>query len=239
MADEIRKVIDPFLAAADEALGPRYSAVLYGSAAWGGFIPGISDINVMVIADEVTPSLLRSMDKAFLVFRKAEYPQPLFLSRPEWARASDAFPIEITDMQSAYQVLRGADPLDGLKVSRTDLRRALEREFRGKLMRLRQGYAALANDPKGLGALGAESLKTVLLLLRALLALLGQAVPHEEPRIIVAAALAVGFPQTDLLAMAGHRGDREWRCSPEAFIRYLNAVESTARYVDELQLGDQ
>ena len=50
-------------------------------------------------------------------------------------------------MRTVYQVLRGADPLQGVRVDRADLRKALEREFRGKLLRLRQGYATYAPDP--------------------------------------------------------------------------------------------
>ncbi|HXE56616.1 MAG TPA: hypothetical protein VNK43_01330 [Gemmatimonadales bacterium] len=238
MRDEIQRVLDPFLAAADAALRDRYSALLYGSAAWGGYVPGISDINVMLIAEEVTPETLRAMDRAFAVFRKAGFPPPLFMSRAEWRRAADAFPIEITDMQSAYKLLRGPDPLEGVRVEPADLRRALEREVRGVLMRLRQGYAAWADDEKSLSALAAESVKTVLLYLRSVLVLLGRDAPHDPPRLAVAGALAIGFPQLDLLRMVGHRGDRAWRCSADEFVRYLGVVETTARYVDELQLGD-
>ena len=84
---------------------------------------------------------------------KAAPEPPLLISRAEWARASDVFPIEITDMRAGYQVLRGSDPLAAATVSRADLRQALERELRGKLLRLRQGYAAAAGDEKALGHL--------------------------------------------------------------------------------------
>ena len=95
--------------------------------------------------------------RAFATWRKSGYEPPLLIRRPEWARATDVFPIEITDMRCGYEVLRGADPVAGLAVAPADLRQALEREFRGKLLRLRQGYVAAAGDPVALGLLaGAE-----------------------------------------------------------------------------------
>jgi hypothetical protein len=36
-----------------------------------------------------------------------------------------------------------------------------------------------------------------------------------------------------------HRVDREWRCGAPEFENYMGAVEQSARFVDQLQLGDQ
>ncbi|MGH7526439.1 MAG: hypothetical protein ACREMX_07020, partial [Gemmatimonadales bacterium] len=151
MRDAVDRVVTPFLAEADGALGSGYSAVLYGSAARGDFVPGRSDINLMLIVDDLSPPVLRSLGPAFTGWQKSALEPPLLISRSEWNRATDTFPIEITDIRAGYQVLRGADPLAALEVDRADLRRALEREFRGKLLRLRQGYAASAGDPAALG----------------------------------------------------------------------------------------
>jgi hypothetical protein len=161
------------------------------------------------------------------------------MSRAEWQRATDAFPIEITDMRTAYQVLRGADPLQGAPVDPADLRKALEREFRGKLIRLRQGYAAYAPDPAALGALGLQSAATILVLLRGVLALIGKQVPHDSLELAAAAAAAIGFEGEQLLHVVRHRVDREWRCQAGEFESYMEAVEATAHFLDQLQLGVQ
>jgi hypothetical protein len=239
MRESVAKVVDTFLADTDAALGSAYSAVLYGSAARGDFVPGRSDINLMLITDELSPPVLRSLGPAFSKWRKASTEPPLVMSRAEWNRATDAFPIEITDMQSAYQVLRGADPLHGVRVERADLRKGLEREFRGKLMRLRQGYATYAPDPAALGALGLQSAATILVLLRGLLTLIGKQVPKDPLELATAAAAAVGFEGEHLLHVVRHRVDREWRCQAPEFENYMEAVEHSARFLDQLQLGDQ
>jgi hypothetical protein len=239
MRESVARVLDPFLAHLDTALGQGYSAVLYGSAARGDFIPGRSNINLMLVLDQLTPAILRSLGRGFTGWRKASPETPLVLSRAEWDRASDAFPIEITDMRSAYQVLRGSDPLKDARVDAADLRKALEREFRGKLLRLRQGYATYAPDPGALGSLALQSAATILVLLRGVLTLLGKPVPKDSLELAAAAAAAIGFEGEHLLHVVRHRVDREWRCAAPEFENYMEAVEQSARFLDQLQLGDQ
>lgn len=239
MRESVARVVDPFLTEVDAVLGQGYSAVLYGSAARGDFIPGRSNINLMVITEQVTPAILRSLSRAFTGWRKGTPEPPLLLSRAEWARATDAFPIEITDMGTSYKVLRGPDPLHGVQVDPTDLRKALEREFRGKLLRLRQGYAIYAPDPAALGKLGLQSAATILVLLRGVLTLIGKPVPGDPLELAAAAAAAIGFEGEQLLHVVRHRVDREWRCQAPEFENYMKAVEDSARYLDQLQLGDQ
>ena len=239
MNDAVDKVITPFLAETDTVLGPAYSAVLYGSAARGDFVPGRSDINLMLVLDELSPAVLGTLGRAFAGWRKSAYHPPLVVSRAEWARATDVFPLEITDMRAAYRVLRGLDPLAALEVDRADLRRALEREFRGKLLRLRQGYVAATGDPKALGTLAGQSAATVMVLLRGLLHLLGRPVPTDPLELAGAAAGAVGVEPEHLLHVFRHRGERGWRCAPGEFEQYMEAVAQAARYVDQLQLGAQ
>jgi hypothetical protein len=239
MHDAVKRVVDPFLAQADAALGDGYSAVLYGSAARGDWLEGRSDVNLLLILDDVAPARLRTLGPALGSWRKATREPPLLVSRAEWLDATDVFPIEITDMRAAYQVLRGPDPLATLVVAPGDLRRALEREFRGKLVRLRQGYAVLADDPEQLGALLTASLPTMLVLYRGLLALVGRPASHEPLELVVAAAQVIGIDGEPFEAVARRRGEPRWRCGAEECEAYLEAVARTARFVDQLQTGDQ
>jgi predicted nucleotidyltransferase len=239
MQGPIDKVVTPFLAAADAALGAGYSALLYGSAARGDYLPGRSDINLMLVLDDPSPTRLRALAPAFAAWRKGTAEPPLLISRAEWARASDVFPIEITDMRAGYRVLRGPDPLADTRVEAADLRQALERELRGKLLRLRQGYAAAAGDERVFGRLAAASAGTILVLFRSLLALAGRPVPAGATALATEGAALVGAPAAALLAPVEHRGERSWRCTAAEFEQYLDAVARAAGYVDQLQPGGQ
>ena len=239
MHESVERVVTPFLTSADSALGAGYSALLYGSAARGDYIAGRSNINLMLVLDDPSPASLRALAAAFSAWQKAASEPPLLISRSEWARASDVFPIEITDMRAGYQVLRGTDPIGGTHVDRTDLRRALERELRGKLLRLRQGYAAAAGDEKALGALASASAGTILVLLRSLLTLAGRPVPASPTALAAEGAALAGAPAAALVTPVERRGERGWRCTAPEFEHYMDAVALAAAYVDQLQLGDQ
>lgn len=239
MIEVVERVVTPFLAGADAALGEGYTAVLYGSAARGDFVPGRSDINLLLIVRDLTPDTLRSLAAPFTAWRAGEFPPPLVITRAEWERASDAFPIELADMRACYKVLRGPDLVSGIQVDTGDLRLALEREFRGKLLRLRQGYVASVADPAGLGALAGRSAGTLLVLFRALLTLLGRTVPRDPLPLGVAGAEALGVDGEPLLHVVRHRTERGWSCSAEEFERYMEMAERAVRFLDQLQLGER
>ena len=239
MHESVERVVSPLLSEADRMLAGRYSAVLYGSAARGDFIPGHSNVDLMLILEDATPDILRSLGRALVQWRKSRLEPPLLMTRAEWQRVTDVFPIEITDMRAGYQVLRGTDPLTDAAVLPSDLRRALEREFRGKLLRLRQGYAAANPDPGALGTLAAQSAGTVMVLLRAMLTLLGKQVPADPLELAHSAEEAVGASKESVARVVQHRGKRGWRCGVVEFEEYMAAVERAAQLLDQLQLGDR
>jgi hypothetical protein len=160
------------------------------------------------------------------------------MTRVEWTRATDVFPIEIADMQTGYKVLRGPDPIKELRVNPGDLRQALEREFRGKLVRLRQGYAALAPDTEALGAVAAGTASSVLVLFRTLLVLMGRSVPADPVEMAQAAAEAIGGHHDALVSVVQHRREKGWRCGAVEFEGYMHLVEQATYLLDQLPLGD-
>jgi predicted nucleotidyltransferase len=239
MPDPVATVVDPFLREVDTAIGTGYTALLFGSTARGEHRAGQSDINLMLVLEDAAPAVLRALQGPFATWRRSAPVPPLVIARAEWLRAADAFPIEICDMRLAYRVLRGPDLLAELRPDPDALRRALERELRGKLLRLRQGYVAHANDPAALGALARDSIATILLLFRCLLALLGRPVPAAGAQVVTAAAGPIGFDAEALGRMLRLRDERKPRATPAEFEAYLDAVGRTARFVDHLQLGDR
>ena len=172
MPDQMHPTAAAFLERADRLFGDGYSAVLHGSLVRGDFLPDRSDVNLLVVTDQVSVADLREISAQLALFEQERMSPPLLIPRSEWECAADVFPIEITDMRCGYEVLRGPDPVAGLQVAPADLRRALEREFRGKLLRLRQGYVAAGGDQAALGLLAERSAGTILVLLRSLLVLI-------------------------------------------------------------------
>ncbi len=239
MHQAVTSTVNDFLASADAVLPAGYSAVLYGSAARGDFVKGRSDINLLVIAEAAGFSLLRALGPALRRWRETSPEPPLLFTREEWRRSTDVFPIEITDMKLGYELLRGDDPITPVRVNPVDLRQALEGEFRGKLMRMRQAYATFGDEEKDLTPLALSSVSSVLVLFRALLALDGRGVDHgAAAEAVEEVARVADFAPESLLEIVRNRDAGSWRCSTPVFEGYVTAVARAAHHVDQLQTGE-
>jgi len=224
----------------ETALGANLvAAVLYGSAARGTYVKGRSDFNVLVVVRDASAAALRPVAPVLADWTKAGEPPPLIFSEAEWHASADVFPIEIEDMREAHRLLRGGDVFAELTTRREDLRQELEREVRGKLLRLRTEYAAAAGDGKALGKLLLASASTFLTLLRATLRLTGRVPPAEPAALVEAAAEVVGM---DAGAFGWIVGRLAGRAMPplEPFdpigTRYVDAIERLVRFVDETRV---
>ena len=222
----------------DGAAGAGYSAVLYGSAARGDWIPGRSDVNLMLVVEDASPEPLRRLTPAITAWHGAGFTPPLIIGREEWRRAADVFPIEITDMRLSYRLLHGEDPLDALAVDADDLRRAIESELRGKLVRLRQAYVRFGDVPVTLGGFALSSVPALLVLCRCINVLRGQRAGETPKETIAALSAALGNDAGVIVEIAAHRRDSEWQCPPVTFARYLEAVRRAVELVDHLQRGE-
>ncbi len=239
MQDSLDGIVTPALAQLDAVLPAGFSAVLYGSGARGEFVPGVSDLNLLVVCEALDVGTLRRISGVMAGLRRQKQPPPLLIERREWERATDVFPIEITDMQVAHAVLRGPDPVAGLDVDPVDLRRALEAELRARLLRLRQAYAGGSEDPKLLGHAAAGTVSSVVTLLRVSLVLEGQAVPAGTSACLAAAGRALGLDPSPVAELWNRRRDGVRGCTPELFEGYLSAVASAVRVTDQFSRGGQ
>ena len=215
------------------------SAVLYGSAARGDWVPGRSDVNLLVLVEDTAPTALRQLTPAVTAWHGQGFAPPLIMGREEWQRSADVFPIEITDMQLSHRVLCGTDPVQGMVVDPADLREAVEKELRGKLVRLRQAYVRFGDAGAILGGFAVASASTYFALLRCF-AVLSRKSPGGSPQeTATALAAELGADAAIAVEIAGHRGQKEWNCSPDSFVRYLELVRRTVELVDNFQLGSR
>jgi predicted nucleotidyltransferase len=240
MPERLTAVQDRELGRLVEALRTCYgqelrAVVLYGSAAAGDFVPGQSDVNLLVLLQAVTPEALRRAKPALAGWPVEPPLVPLFLSPEELAASTDVFPIEILDMQDRHRVLWGEDPLSGLVVKEDDLRRQLEAELRGKWLRLRQSYLRDSGDAVALRALIRESLSSFQALFAAALRLRGDPKPPRRAEVFARASEAFGLDADALQqAVAVKEGGAGWSDErvESAFERYLGCVERLMAWVD-------
>jgi len=220
-----RMSLEDFSAQLGNALGARLGTLLlYGSAARAGggatpTTPGMNTLLVVAGDGAADAALFSTIAEPVRAWVAAGHPPPLILTEREWRESADAFPIEYEDIREAHRLLAGRDPLPGIAVSRDHVRRQLEHELKGKLMHLRQAYAAAWDRPKELAEIVRETRPGFLAMLRAALRLAGRTPPAEPEALVRAAGTLIGF-------------------APEAFTEpaaYLSAVTRTADYVNRLE----
>lgn len=176
------------------ALGTRLeSVVLYGSAARGDFQEGKSDLNLAVVADALDPRVLEALSGPIAWWTKKGQPIPTLLTRAILADSLDVFPIEALDLRAHRVVLRGGDPFADLVVRVEPLRLQCEREFREKLMRLREGYLQAHGSTAALARLLTSSYTTFLALFRGGLHLVGEAPPAAAGAVAAAFCARAGI----------------------------------------------
>jgi hypothetical protein len=231
--------VDELAARVSAALGPRLvSLLLYGSAARGAPVPRRTGVNTLLICDAADEALFDALAPVLRDWRRSGHPAPLIFTEREWRASGDAFPIEYEDMREHHRLLAGRDPWAGIRVDRSHVRRQLEHELMGKLIRLRQAYAALRDDPKQLGRVVVDSSAGFFTMLRATLRLAGRPAPAAAEDLVGSAAALVGFPAAELAPLVRHASG-----GPELRLRrgdplvpaYLAAVARTTAYVNGLE----
>jgi predicted nucleotidyltransferase len=167
-----------------DAVGDRLrAATLFGSAARGEWIEGVSDVNVMVLLDTLDAPLLATAAPPVRHAIEAGV-VPLVMEMHEWRSAADVFTIELADMRDAHTALFGDDPVTGPTIQPALLRLQAERELRAKLLHLHGGMLVAADDPKRLGQLFALALPSFTTYMRATLRLAEQPVPQDSRAVI-------------------------------------------------------
>ena len=230
-------VLDALTAEVTAALGPRLvSFLLYGSAARGEDPTG-GPMDTLLICDAADEPLYAALEPLVRRWAAAGHPPPLVVTAREWRESADTFAVEYADIRASHRVLAGADPWVGIVVDRAHERRQLERELRGKVLRLRQGYLAGRGDGRALDELVRDTAGGWLTMLRTVLRLAGRRVPSAAGDVVRACAELAGFPPEPVAALvAAARGADGPTLAPRdpRVAAYLAAVARTAEYVDSL-----
>jgi predicted nucleotidyltransferase len=212
------------------------TAALYGSGAGVDFVAGSSDINLVVVLDEVRPADLRELRAHTKAWRRKGIATPLLLDRRFLQDAADVFPMELHDIQAQHRSLVGDDVFVQLRVRDDHLRFQCEHEARGKLLRLRELYLEIGEDPRWLKELMVESLRSFLIIMRNMIRLKG---PSGKPSFTEVLAtfqqqFHCAFPVTSSLlriklSQASWEGDVE-----TTFEKYCLELQQLVRVIDEL-----
>jgi len=227
-----------FAAEARRALPEQLrSVILFGSAAAGDFVEGVSHYDLLVVVEPLDLTALEALAPVIRPWRKAGNPLPLLFTPAQLAASADAFAIELLDIQDARRVIFGEDPIAGLKIDPAHVRIHLERELKGKSLALRDRYVLAAGDQRMITELLTESLSTFLSLFRSALRLYQPDAPSFKLDALQALAKHIPFdPQPLVTIHELKQGPRKGAGIDRQalFAQYWQVIETVTDAVDRL-----
>lgn len=231
------KVIGEFVGRVRDAVGGNLkSAILYGSAAAGDYVPEHSDVNLLFVLGETSFAAIATLAPAVEWWAKQKHHAPLLMTAEELRRGADVFSIEFLDMRENYRVLWGEDLLKGLEIPMKFHRAQVEYELREKTILLRQRLLVVAKDEDAKWELLVRSVGAFATLARHALIALGETAVSKREAVQKLAAKA-GFDAgafLQLFDLRERKVDRKTINVDDLFARYLKAVERITAAVDEM-----
>ena len=237
--EKIRQAVETeFLGLLKDVYGEELvSVVLYGSVVKDTFTPGVSDVNVLVIAGQGEQSAFRRLGSSGHRLMRRLRITPLVLSREEFVTSSDVFPMEYMDMAESHETLFGPDVTTELHLSPVNLRHQIEHQVRGSLVSLRQLAIAAGRSRLFRNRLLRRELEqwygSLASILRGLLRLKGVAVPSGPDALVEQVNRSLGLEPGPILQLLRCR---EGGCpdSLELIDSLLDRLTKLVRIVDEL-----
>jgi hypothetical protein len=136
-------------------------------------------------------------------------------------------------MQDRHITLLGDDPVANLRIDPVNLRREVEAELKGKLMRLRSAYVRACGHPRAVADLMRDSLASFRIAFQGMLRLHGEKPPTGRAEIMRAVASDYDLDSEALLAVVAlHKGEAPADDADTLFARYLGCVEQLVAAVD-------
>jgi hypothetical protein len=212
------------------------SIILYGSGAGDDYLPGKSDLNLLIT---LTDTGIEKLDRALepvARWRKRNVAIPLFMTRAYLTGSQDAYPIEFLNMKRQYVVISGEDVLAGLAFDPCNIRLQLERELRGKLLHLRSGYLATEGSARKIRQLITVSLTAFVSLFSALLYLKTLDIPPGRRNVITAAAAAFRFDAAVFLRCEEIRRKTDRFSADEVREIFQSYMKEVGRLCDQIEV---
>lgn len=191
---DLRRGLGTYTAALEKTFGESLvSVTLYGSVAGGEHIPGVSDVNLLVVLKDARIGEVKKAVRASRRAKKKHAIEPRFMSVAALETAGDVMPIAFIEMQEQYRVLYGDDVLATITFQKDHLRHQCEYQLRFFLMRLRTFYLFHADQSRALSTMLVRSFTAFLYVLKNVHRVLGEAPPSHFQDIVDRSAEKFGL----------------------------------------------
>ncbi len=173
---EVQQLLQRYVKETSALLGSQLEGILlYGSAVRGEFLPGRSNINLLLMMSGYDRECLKRYAKSHRRWSREQFVVPLVLTEADLTRPGTVYPLEYLEIQEQHRVLWGRDPFIGMHIDRTHLGYQVRQGIEGNLVRLRQRFIEGGGTEEAIAMLLPLSLTALLPCLRGLQRLAGQA----------------------------------------------------------------
>lgn len=243
LPDDIQKRLQTYGKEVKGVFGEQLEGMLlYGSAVRGEFLPGRSNLNILLLVSSYDSAVLKRYSSLHRQWSKEQVVVPLFLTEEELHMSATVFPVEFLEIQEQHRVLLGRDPFIGFHVKTDRLREAVVQGLTSHVLRLRQRYVEGGGGNDATTMLLSLSITSTLPLLRGVQRLLGRPVLSRSDAVIADVAEQL---KLDLLSLLDALLLKRGQISPgplevpRLFDRYLQAATQIIRAVDQLPQSGQ
>jgi predicted nucleotidyltransferase len=214
----------------ERAEGANLAAlVVYGSAVRGGYEPGQSDIDVIVVLNDTGLPHLKAIAEPLMLARFSGRVEAMVLKRDNIPPACDVFPLLYDDVRQRHVLLSGRDPFLDLEIKDTHRRLRIEQELREARIRMRRAVVDALGSEANLAGAVARKVKQIRGPLHALLLLKGTPTDDRLEAVLEATGKAYAVDTAPLHRPAS---------APEAAHAALRAVlDAAIQDVDRLEPG--
>jgi len=185
LPDEYQQHLRAYVKDVQRVYGDSLDGVLlYGSAVRGEFLPGRSNLNIVLVVKSTKADQLKKYSALHRRWAKEQIIVPLFMTQADLPAMSLVFPLEYIELQEQHRLLAGQDPFVGFKVDQRHLLAEVLQSLRGNLLRVRQRFVEGGGSEEAITILLPLSLTAVLPCLRGVQRLLGRPVLSQGEPIL-------------------------------------------------------
>lgn len=244
LPDETQNLLQTYVKEVKGAFGEQLEGLLlYGSAVRGEFLPGRSNLNLLLLVSSYGSAVLKQYSALHRRWSKEQIVVPLFLTEEEVHMSAAVFPLEFLEIQEQHRVLSGRDPFIGFHVKTDQLRETVLQGLTSHVLRLRQRYVEGGGGDEATMILLPLAITSTLPLLRGVQRILGRPALSHSEAVIADVAEQLKLDLQGLLdAWSLKRGQISPgpREAPRLFNRYLQAATLLTHAVEQLlQLGQR
>jgi hypothetical protein len=194
-------------------------------------------LHALALVDGLTFDDLSRMAPLARGWRRAGLAIPLVLTRHEFARTLDVFPLEYGNIIASHVLLEGPDPFAGIHVAEADRRRGCELDAKSHVVHLREGFIEAQGDARAVSNLIAASAPAFRAVLANIIHLergpSSNGMVMDEETLAHEAEQTIGIPSALVLDVLSASRTATAAVEPSAlFARYVDASERVWRFVD-------